>query len=133
MIGYNNKEYLNELPSNTITVNEFHKGQYVSFEVHGDSMDNGKRKSIGHGDIVTGRLVESIYWKSKLRTHTWDYFIFVTDTEGIIIKQVTKHDVEKGILTLHALNENKLLFPDFDIHLSDVKEIYNVVDISIKL
>ncbi|MGJ1417623.1 LexA family transcriptional regulator [Sphingobacterium multivorum] len=133
LLGYDNQDYVEELPFHTITVNEFHKGHYMSFEVHGDSMDNGMRKSIGHGDIVTGRRIDKIYWKSKLHTHAWDFFIFVTNTEGIILKQVIKHDVENGILTLHSLNEDKKLYPDFDIHLDDVREIYNIVDISIKL
>ncbi|WGQ15620.1 LexA family transcriptional regulator [Sphingobacterium faecium] len=133
LLGYDNQEYLEELPFHTINVTEFHKGHYVSFEVCGDSMDNGKRKSLGSGDIVTGRLIDRIYWQSKLHTHAWDYFIFVTKTDGILIKQVIKHDVENGILTLHSLNEDKKKYPDFEIHLDDVREIFNVVDITVKL
>lgn len=133
LMGYDNQDNCRELPFHTITVTEFHKGEYVSFEVYGDSMDNGKRKSIGHGDIVTGRFIDKIYWRSKLHTHTWDYWVLVTHTEGIVVKQIKKQDIEKGILTLSSLNDNKDLYPDFDVSLDDVREIYNVVDVSIKL
>lgn len=134
LMGYDNQEaYEEDLPFHTITVTEFHKGIYKSFEVFGDSMDNGKRRSIGHGDIVTGRFIDRTFWRSKLHTHAWDFWVLVTNTEGIIVKQISKHDVEKGILTLHSLNEDKDRYPDFEVSLDDIREIYNVVDISIKL
>ncbi len=133
LLGYDNQEFIDELPSHTITVTEFHKGMYLSFEVFGDSMDNGKRGSLGHGDIVTGRNIERIYWRSKLHTHAWDFFVFVTRTEGILIKQIAKHDVENGNIILRSLNEDKSRYPDIEVSLDDVQAIFNVVEISIKL
>lgn len=127
-IGYDNQEYVEELPSHMIVVTEFHKGKYRSFEVFGDSMDNGEKKSLSHGEIVTGRSVNREYWKSKLHTHSWEFWIIVTKRDGVVIKQISKHDVENGIITLHSLNKDKTKYPDFDIHLDDVEEIYNVVD-----
>ncbi|WP_099368115.1 LexA family transcriptional regulator [Sphingobacterium sp. 1.A.4] len=133
LLGYDNQEFIEELPSHTITVTEFHRGQYLSFEVFGDSMDNGKRGSLGHGDIVTARNIDRIYWRSKLHTHTWDFFVFVTRSEGILIKQIAKHDVEHGKVILGSLNEDKDRYPDIEISLDDVEQIFNVVDIHMKL
>lgn len=133
LLGYGDPEYIDELPSHTITVNEVHKGKYRSFEVEGDSMDDDSKRSIADGYIVTGRLIEKDLWQYKLHIHKWNYFVFVTKTEGIIIKEVIKHNVEEGVVTLHSLNPDKEKYPDFELKLSDVNEIYNIVDINVKL
>lgn len=128
--GFSDSEYMDELPAHFITVNEFHRGVYRSFEVSGDSMTDGTDASVLDGDIVTGRLIKRELWLSKFHTHKYRYWVIVHRYEGVIIKEISHHDVEKGILTLHSLNADKVKYPDFTITLDDVDQIFNVVDIS---
>ena len=121
---------MDDLPAHFITVNEFHKGSYRSFEVSGDSMTDGTDASILDGDIVTGRLIKRELWLSKFHTHKYRYWVVVHKYEGVIIKEIAHHDVANGILTLHSLNADKTKYPDFDVSLDDVDQIFNVVDIS---
>jgi len=128
--GFADAEYMDELPAHFITVNEFHRGIYRSFEVSGDSMTDGTDASVLDGDIVTGRLIKRELWQSKFHTHKYRYWVIVHRHEGVIIKEIIHHEVDKGILTLHSLNTDKVKYPDFTITLDDVDQIFNVVDIS---
>lgn len=128
--GFSDAEYMDDLPAHFITVNEFHKGAYRSFEVSGDSMTDGTDASVLDGDIVTGRLIKRELWQSKFHTHKYRYWVIVHRYEGVIIKEIAHHDVTNGILTLRSLNSDKTIYPDFDVSLDDVDQIFNVVDIS---
>lgn len=46
--------------------------------------------------------------------------------DGITIKQITEHDVEKGVIHCHPLNP---IFDDFEVDLNEVAELYNVIKI----
>ena len=46
-----------------------------------------------------------------------------------MIKEITKHDVEKGIITVHSYNPDKKEYPDMDIELKDVLQLLNVIKI----
>ncbi|MNG57259.1 hypothetical protein D3C87_499280 [compost metagenome] len=128
--GFSDAEYMDDLPAHFITVNEFHKGAYRSFEVSGDSMTDGTDASVLDGDIVTGRLIKRELWQSKFHTHKYRYWVVVHRYEGVIIKEIAHHDVANGILTLRSLNTDKATYPDFEVSLDDVDQIFNVVDIS---
>ncbi|MEN5085468.1 helix-turn-helix domain-containing protein [Sphingobacterium faecium] len=130
--GYKDPEFIEELPTHPIYVNKYHKGNYQSFRAIGDSMtstnENTVQDNIYHGNIVTGREIIQNHWRSHLHTHAFlDYVIIHKD--GILIKRVIKHDVEKGILTLHSLNEDKDLYPDFNVYLDDVYQIFSIVEV----
>ncbi|MFD1770899.1 LexA family transcriptional regulator [Sphingobacterium suaedae] len=126
--GYMDKEYLEELPKHYITVDKYVRGKYRSFEISGHSMDNGDiKEAMPDGTIATGRLVKREHWQSRLHNHQWPNWIFVHKTEGIITKQIAHQDLENGILILRSLNPDKEKYPDFDVCLDDIEEIYNVV------
>jgi DNA-binding XRE family transcriptional regulator len=125
--GYADPEYLNELPMHEVTVSVVHKGKYRAFEIAGDSMDNGTIKCIPDGTIVTCREIKRELWKSKLHSHRWPNFIFVHRTEGIVCKQIKNQVIDSGILTLTALNPDRDMYPDFDLNMDDLLQIYNVV------
>ena len=97
--------------------------EYVCFEVRGDSMDDGMRHSYAQGDIVLCRNVDRLYWMKKLHYNSWNAFVIV-HKEGIVLKQIVAHDVERGIITVHSYNP---YYEDFDIDLRDVYQILNVV------
>lgn len=122
--GYSDPEYIDDLPKVPFESDREHKGDYLCFEVKGDSMDDDSKESYVEGDILLCRNVRQEYWKSKLHIHKWD-FVIVHKEKGIVVKRITHHDVEKGIITLHSLND---FYEDYDVHLSDVSQIFNIVD-----
>ena len=128
LTGFADKEYLEELPKHYITVDRYVRGKYRSFEISGDSMDNGDiREAMPNGTIATGREVKREHWISKLHNHQWPNWIFVHKTEGIIAKQIAHQDVKNGVLVLRSLNPDKDKYPDFEVPLDEIEQIYNVV------
>ena len=123
MSGFADSEYMDSLPKVPFPMDEEHHGEYVCFEVRGDSMDDGMRHSYAQGDIVLCRNVDKLYWMKKLHYNAWNAFVIV-HKEGIVLKQIVAHDVERGIITVHSYNP---YYEDFDIDLRDVYQILNVV------
>ncbi|WP_157288038.1 S24 family peptidase [Pedobacter cryoconitis] len=130
--GYSDPEYIEQLPKHSIIVQEYHKGKYRGFEVVGDSMDDGTIKSIPDKSRVTGRFLMHHHWKNKLHLHRYTEFVIVRKDDGIQVKKIIKHDVENGIITCHSTNPDKDSYPDFEVNLEDVQELYNVIDVSIR-
>lgn len=98
-------------------------GRYICFQIEGDSME----PTLRHGDVVMARHIDrDLYKDSKLHLRSWSVWIIVTHTDGILIKEIADHDVKGGVLTLHSLNP---LYEDLTVHLSDVIDIYNVIEI----
>ena len=109
-----------------VPVDRHYRGIYRIFTVQGDSMDDGSSKSLSEGDRVLARSVDRDYWLDGLHTRDWLYFIFVTRSEGIVIKQVVGQDPRQGLFKLHSLNP---FYHDFDLHVEEVVAIYNVIEI----
>lgn len=121
--GFADEEYTESLPTIPFTDDVEHRGEYVCFEVKGDSMDNGSYESYLEGDILLCRNIRQDFWRSKLHYNKWD-FVIIHKEKGILVKRIINHDVEKGIITLHSLNE---YYSDFEIHLEDVAKLFNIV------
>lgn len=122
--GYGDHEYIESLPTIPVIADRNYNGKYLCFECDGDSMDNGSRESICDKDIVLCRELKTDRWDHKLHFKNW-YFIIV-HANGVNVKQITDHNIEKGTITCHSLNP---LYEDFDLNLEDVFELYNVVKI----
>lgn len=124
--GFADPEYIEELPKIPWAVEREYKGEYRFIEAKGDSMDNGDpEEAILEGDRLLCRNVRPEHWRNKLHINQWDFAI-VHRERGIVIKRIIKHDVEKGILTLHSLND---YYEDYEISLDDVAQIFNIVDL----
>ncbi|CAM4215252.1 Phage repressor protein C, contains Cro/C1-type HTH and peptisase s24 domains [Pedobacter westerhofensis] len=130
--GYADPEFIEQRPKHSLIVQKYHKGLYRGFEIVGDSMDNGTIESIPDKSKVTGRFLMHHHWENKLHLHRYKDFIIVHKTDGIIAKRIIKHNVEEGTIVIHSLNPDKESFPDKELHLSDVKELYNIIDVSIR-
>lgn len=126
--GLNDPIFIEELPKVPFIVEKEHKGDYICFEVKGDSMDDGTHESYLERDILLCRNVRKDFWHSKLHINKWD-FVIVHKENGICVKRITKHDVENGIITCHSLND---YYQDFDLDLRDVTKIFNIVDVQRK-
>ncbi len=123
--GWRDKEFVVELPRYSIVLPKRESGFYRAFEVRGDSMDDGSINSICFGDIAVGRLVDSEFWNHRLFTNGGTDYIIVT-TDGIIVKRIIRHDIKDGVITCSSINPNKKEFPDFDIQLANVYELYKI-------
>jgi len=125
LTDYGDEEYIKELPTVPIIVDKNYKGKYRVFEVEGDSMYNGSFTSICDKDKILCREIQKSLWQYKLHINDW-FFVIVHRTEGIIVKQIVEHDVEKCEIKCHSLNP---IFEDFILSLDDVLELYNVIKI----
>lgn len=123
--GYGDTAYWNGLPTEIWEVDKEYKGDYVVFEVKGDSMDDNSVDAILEGDRILCREIGRQHWANKLHIKKWN-FVIVHREEGIIVKRITQHDVDKGIIKCHSLNS---YYEDFEVNLNDVIALYNVVDL----
>ena len=122
--GYQNETYMNTLPTIPFIADHEARGNYIAFEVKGDSMNDGTEESYLEGDRLLCREVPQHLWAdSKLHIKKWDFVI--VHEEGIIVKRITDHNVENHTITVHSLND---MYPDRVIDLAEVKQIFNVVE-----
>jgi len=122
--GFGDDEWIEDLPKIPFANDIENKGEYMCFEVRGDSMDDGSYESYLEGDILLCRNIRQDFWRSKLHINKWD-FVIVHRDQGILVKRIIDHDVERGILTLHSLNE---YYQNFQVHLNEVAKLFNIVD-----
>lgn len=123
--GFSDMDYVEALPKIPIVADHNLKGEYLNFEVRGDSMEDGTQDSIVEGDILVCRIVRPEYWMSKLHINKWD-FVIVHKTEGILIKRITDHNPKTGDITIHSLNP---FYKDCVLNMEDIAQIFNVVQV----
>lgn len=122
--GYTDTTYMEQLPKIPFIVDKEGHGNYIAFEVKGDSMNNGTEESYLEGDRLYCREIQPHLWVgSKLHLRKWDFVIVHTD--GIIVKRIIDHDVENHTITIHSLND---MYQDRVIDLCEVKQIFNVIE-----
>lgn len=119
--AYYSEEYLADMPLITIETDENYKGEYLAFEVDGDSME----PEYFPGDIVICRMVKRDLWQYKLHYDQYD-FVIAHSIRGIMLKEIVNHDTETGMITCHSLNPDH---DDFTINLREVAYLYNVVEV----
>lgn len=127
--NFDNTDFIKNLPTYPISVDRELKGYFIMFEVKGNSMDNNSKESLQEGDLLLSRNIKKEYWKYKLNANNWKYVI-VHKTEGIMIRKIIKHDLEKKIITAHSLNP---MFEDIDISLDEVDQLFHVIQIQRKI
>lgn len=126
--GFKDPEYYDDFKLTSIDVYKEHAGHYLIFELTGDSMMTTDPALFDlmalPGWKALGREVPKHHWKFKLHTHKTDAWIIVHNTEGILHKNITKHNVESGVITIHSLNPK---YQDEDLALNDIAQIFSVV------
>lgn len=123
-------EGVNGVDLQTILVpREFEKGNYSVIEITGPSMDDGSTRAICDGDKL---LVKE--WDNATKQLPYRQYLFViVSREGLVCKQITKHDIEKRIITCHSFNPN---YPDYEISMDDILRLFivkKIVERRIKL
>jgi len=130
MDNYTNPEYLTETTQHSIVVEKMHFGKYVAFRVKGDSMDDNSKNAIPHGYIVATRELQREHWASKLRYKEFPYWVIYTKKSAHpLLKQITKHDKETGMIKFHSLNDSPE-YCDFELNIDDIQAIFYVVDVT---
>lgn len=132
--GFADPEYFEDLPTLPVMIDRRAFSTYMAFEVTGDSMVDlssyeAAEKSIFPGRYAVGRLLDKSKWKYKLHLHNYDAWVIVHRTEGILIKAITEHDVDNGLITIHSLNPH---YKDQVLDLRDVDQIFSVTSIEQK-
>ena len=123
--GYQTETYMETLPTIPFIADHEALGNYIAFEVKGDSMNDGTEESYLEGDRLLCREIQPHLWaNSKLHIKKWDFVIVHED--GILIKRIIDHDTENHTITVHSLND---MYPDRVLNLSEVKQIFNVIEL----
>ena len=97
--------------------------RYRLFRVKGDSMTDGTFRSLCAGDIILCREVYTEDWSYGLINTRSPYVVIVIEEEGVLIKQLTKHDKKNETISLHSLN---ITYKDLTIDLKKVRAFYYV-------
>lgn len=126
LCGYGDPEYIDSLPKIAVTINKEGKGNYMMFEVRGDSMEEDSRDGIYEGDRLYCREINKDLWKFKLHLKQWD-FVIVHKTEGILVKRIIDHNINTGDITIHSLNP---YYEDRILNLEDIAQLFNVIEVT---
>lgn len=123
---FSDADYVSDLTHVTFIVDQVGQGSYRAFEIKNDSMNDGTiENAIPQGAYVLGRELGRHHWKDKIRFNKHPYWIIIHQ-DSIICKQIIGHDVEKGIITCHSINESPE-YSDFEINLNEVHQLYNIL------
>lgn len=118
-------EFCNELTEVEFIVDKIGLGRYYAFEIKGDSMDDGSKRSISDKDIVLARELSKDYWKNKLHNDEYPFWIITLDST-IVCKQIINQDLDKGEILCHSLNPSPE-YADFTLNLDSVRQLCNIV------
>jgi transcriptional regulator with XRE-family HTH domain len=102
------------------------KGDYLLFEVSGDSMDDGSSTAFLDGDILLCRVLPKSDWQFGIKKRGETYCVVATDAEGIVLKEVVNHDKANNEIICHSLNSQ---YKDYSVKLDDVQGIFYVEEL----
>lgn len=102
------------------------KGDYLLFEVSGDSMDDGSSTAFLDGDVLLCRVLPKSDWQYGIKRRSNTYCVVATDAEGIVLKEVVNHDKANNEITCHSLNSQ---YKDYSVKLDDVQGIFYVEEL----
>jgi transcriptional regulator with XRE-family HTH domain len=112
--GYADPEYIGELPVFSLPFLS-DKKKYRTFQLKGDSM-----LPIPDGSWVTGEFLQD--W---MNIKTGKAYIVFTLNDGIVFKILENNISKDGKLVLFSLNP---LYEPYEVHISEVKEIWRFVN-----
>lgn len=121
---YRDAEFIERLEEREFYVKEIHHGEYYSFEIKGDSMDDGSRDSLINGDVVLARNLDRSHWRGLRYKEVKAWIIVLKNT--IVCKRIIDVDLKNGIFKCHSLNSSPE-YADFDIKFDETVQIMNIV------
>lgn len=105
-------------------VDHIGRGNYVAFEIKGDSMNNGGLYDNPDGATALCRELGKQHWKDGFRDSQYGWVIVHKDS--ILCKDIIGYDAEKGTIKCHSRNTSPE-YSDFDIELNDVLQIFKII------
>ena len=123
LAGFGDPDWREGKQTMQILVDRRLRGDYLIYEVEGDSMDDGTINAFLEGDFLLCRVLPKSDWQYGIKKRTATFCVIATDTEGVVLKQVTRHDKAEGVITCHSLNP---AYNDYEVNLSDVQAIFYV-------
>lgn len=123
LAGFGDPDWREGKQTMQILVDRRLRGDYLIYEVEGDSMDDGTINAFLEGDFLLCRVLPKSDWQYGIKKRTATFCVIATDIEGVVLKQVTRHDKAEGVITCHSLNP---AYDDYEVNLSDVQAIFYV-------
>ncbi len=114
--NWNDPEYIESME--TIPTFQLEDGNYLWFEIKGDSMVNDYGNGIDEGDFLLGRELYKHYWPS-LQLRRIKAWVIVHKERGIVVKEIIKQ--VDSIITCHSWNN---MVDDFELNLDDVVQLF---------
>lgn len=105
-------------------VDHMGRGNYICFEVKGDSMNGGKIDDSKDGAELLCRELGRQHWKDGFRDSPLGWVIVHRDT--IVFKDIKSVDMNTGDMVLSS-RSGLPQHPDFTVNLNDVRQIWRVI------
>ena len=117
-------EFLNELEQVSFTVDHIGKGNYICFEVQGDSMNGGGINDAPEGAELLCRELGRQHWKDGFRDSQYGWV--VVHNETVLYKDIKSLDMNNGELILSS-RSGLPQHSDFTVNMNDVRQIWKVI------
>lgn len=121
---YQDPDFFDSLEEVEFTVSHLGRGNYISFEVKGDSMNGGKIDDTKDGADLLCRELGRQHWKDGFRDSPLGWVIVHKDT--VVFKDIKSVDMETGDMVLSS-RSGLPQHPDFTVNLNDVRQIWKVI------
>lgn len=121
---YQDPDFFESLEEVEFTVSHLGRGNYISFEVKGDSMNGGKIDDTKDGADLLCRELGRQHWKDGFRDSPLGWVIVHKDT--VVFKDIKSVDMETGDMVLSS-RSGLPQHPDFTVNMNDVRQIWKVI------
>lgn len=98
----------------------------IILKIQDSAMDYDHKRSIEKGDEVIGSQVDPDQWTSQELVSSAKEWIIATEGD-VFVRHIA--EINDCRLLLTGNNENKEIFPDIEMPLSDISGIYKVVKV----
>lgn len=117
-------DFLKELAHIHFVIETAEMENYISFEVIGNSMEDGSIHSIPNQAIVLGKEID-IENHSKILILK-DKVVVLVYNDSLLCKKIMNYDEKRGIITCHSLNTSPE-YADFEVSLVEVNCLFEVI------
>ena len=107
----------------TMPTSYLEDGNYLWFEVKGDSMTRDEDPSINERDMVLGKELQRHHW-AALQLRRAKVWIINHKEQGLMIKEIVKQD--GNIIVCNSWNP---LVAQFDVDLNDVNQLFYIKEL----
>lgn len=121
---FQHQEFYENLEDREFRVDHLGRGNYMCFEVEGNSMDGGGINDAPEGAELLCRELGRHHWKDGFKDSKYGWVIVHKNT--VIFKDIIDFNSETGDIVCHS-RSGLPQHPDFTINLDDVRQIFKVI------